>query len=204
MKKFSVFVCIAFLAACSNESNNEDQNAVNATTSESKIETLVAKGKETLEASGETASNVVSKTESVIADTKAVISDSTSKMQEKVDVAKETLSDAVTSVKSGTTELLSSAKEAIAPSAVKPLDLAKKSGCLACHSVEKKIVGPAWKDVGAKYKGDSGAKDRLIEKVSKGGKGSWTEVTGGVPMPPYYPRVSKEDISTLVDFILAL
>ena len=39
------------------------------------------------------------------------------------------------------------------------LELAKKSGCLACHSVEKKVVGPAWKDVAAKYKGDAGAKD---------------------------------------------
>jgi cytochrome c len=84
------------------------------------------------------------------------------------------------------------------------LDLAKKSGCLACHSVEKKVVGPAWKDVGAKYKGDGAAKAALIEKVSKGGKGNWTAVTGGVPMPPYSPRVADADIETLVDFILAL
>ena len=41
------------------------------------------------------------------------------------------------------------------------LALAKKSGCLACHSIEKKIVGPSWKDVAAKYKGDAGAKDRM-------------------------------------------
>ena len=45
------------------------------------------------------------------------------------------------------------------------LDLAKKSGCLACHSVEKKVVGPAWKDVAAKYKGDAGAKAALVAKV---------------------------------------
>lgn len=84
------------------------------------------------------------------------------------------------------------------------LDLAKKSGCLACHSVEKKVVGPAWKDVAAKYKGDSGARDALIAKVKKGGKGNWTSVTGGVPMPPYSPRVADADIETLVDFILHL
>ena len=84
------------------------------------------------------------------------------------------------------------------------LDLAKKSGCLACHSVEKKIVGPAWKDVGMKYKGDAGAKDRLIAKVKKGGKGNWTEVTGGAPMPPYSPRVSDENIEKLVTFVLSL
>lgn len=84
------------------------------------------------------------------------------------------------------------------------LALAKKSGCMACHSVEKKIVGPAWKDVGAKYKGDAGARDTLIAKVKKGGKGNWTAVTGGVPMPPYSPRVADADIETLVDFVLSL
>ena len=84
------------------------------------------------------------------------------------------------------------------------LELAKKSGCLACHSVEKKVVGPAWKDVAAKYKGDGSAKAALVEKVKKGGKGNWTAVTGGVPMPPYSPRVSDENIETLVDFVLGL
>ena len=84
------------------------------------------------------------------------------------------------------------------------LDLAKKSGCLACHSVEKKVVGPSWKDVAAKYKGDAGAKATLITKVKKGGKGNWTKVTGGAPMPPYSPRVKDADIEKLVDFIMAL
>jgi cytochrome c len=89
-------------------------------------------------------------------------------------------------------------------SAFADLDLAKKSGCLACHSVDKKIVGPAWKDVGAKYKGDAGAKAELIAKVKKGGKGNWTQVTGGAPMPPYSPRVSDENIEKLVTFVLSL
>jgi cytochrome c len=89
---------------------------------------------------------------------------------------------------------------AVSGSALADLALAKKSGCLACHSVEKKIVGPAWKDVGAKYKGDAGAKARLIEKVKKGGKGVW----GNAPMPPYSPRVSDENIAKLVDFVLSL
>ncbi len=84
------------------------------------------------------------------------------------------------------------------------LALAQKSGCLACHSVEKKVVGPAWKDVSAKYKGDAEAKARLIAKVKAGGKGNWTEVTGGVPMPPYSPRVADADIETLVTFVLSL
>lgn len=98
------------------------------------------------------------------------------------------------------------------------LDLAKKSGCLACHSVDKKVVGPAWKDVAEKYKGQTeitatltdgtvekgSPKAVLVKKVQKGGKGNWTEVSGGVPMPPYSPRVSDADIDKLVDFVLSL
>ncbi len=84
------------------------------------------------------------------------------------------------------------------------LELAKKSGCLACHSIEKKVVGPAWKDVAARYKDEDGIRDKLIAKVKKGGKGNWTEVTKGIPMPPYSPRVKDENIEKLVDFVLAL
>ena len=93
---------------------------------------------------------------------------------------------------------------AISGQAQADLELAKKSGCLACHSVEKKVVGPAWNDVSAKYKGDAGARDALIAKIEKGGKGNWTEVTGGAPMPPYSPRVKDEDIAKMVDFVLGL
>lgn len=84
------------------------------------------------------------------------------------------------------------------------LELAKKSGCLACHRLDKKLVGPAWQDVAKRYAGDNEAKQKLIKKVSTGGKGNWTEVTGGVAMPPYSPRVSTENIEKLVDFVLSL
>lgn len=84
------------------------------------------------------------------------------------------------------------------------LELAKKSGCLACHSIVKKIVGPAWMDVSKHYLGVAGAREQLIKKVHTGGKGNWTAVTGGVPMPPYSPRISDQDIATLVDFVLSL
>lgn len=84
------------------------------------------------------------------------------------------------------------------------LDLARKGGCLACHSIEKKVVGPAWKDVAARYKNDANAKAALVAKVKQGGKGNWTDITGGVAMPPYSPRVSDADIAALVDFVLAL
>lgn len=84
------------------------------------------------------------------------------------------------------------------------LALAQASGCLACHRIETRIVGPAWQDVSIRYQGDSGARARLVAKVKSGGKGNWTAVTGGVGMPPYSPRVADQDIKTLVKFILSL
>lgn len=84
------------------------------------------------------------------------------------------------------------------------LTLARQSGCLACHSVEKKVVGPAWRDVAQRYAGDAEAKARLIAKVKSGGKGNWSDVTGGAAMPPYSPRVSDVHITQLVEFVLSL
>lgn len=81
---------------------------------------------------------------------------------------------------------------------------AASAGCTACHKIDQKLIGPAWQDVSARYKGDPAAREALIEKVKKGGAGNWTEVTGGIPMPPNSPRVSDADIAALVDFILAL
>ena len=78
-------------------------------------------------------------------------------------------------------------------------ELAKKHNCLACHSVDKKIVGPAYKEVAAKYRGDKTAEAKLIEKVKKGGTGVW----GQVPMPPN-TAVKDEDVKTLVKWILSL
>jgi cytochrome c len=80
-------------------------------------------------------------------------------------------------------------------------DLAKKNGCAACHSIDKKVVGPAWMDVAKKYKGDAGAEARLVTKVSKGGGGVW----GATPMPAIDPSGKKQDdIKQLVQFILNL
>jgi len=84
------------------------------------------------------------------------------------------------------------------------LQLAKKSGCLACHGVKKKIVGPSWTDVAIRYHNKTDAKSLLITKIKKGGRGNWGETTGNAAMPPYSPRVSDENIEILVDFILNL
>ena len=76
--------------------------------------------------------------------------------------------------------------------------LAQKSGCLACHSVAAKIVGPGFKEVAAKYKGNKKAEAMLVEKVTKGGKGVW----GQVAMPPN-AAVKPADVTTLVKWVLA-
>lgn len=77
--------------------------------------------------------------------------------------------------------------------------LAKAKNCLACHSVDKKIVGPAYKDVAKKYAGQKDAEAKLAEKVIKGGKGAW----GDVPMPPN-ASVKPEEATKLVKWILSL
>jgi len=75
----------------------------------------------------------------------------------------------------------------------------KKDGCAACHAIDKKIIGPSYQEVAAKYKGDAGAEAKLIKKVKEGGSGVW----GQVPMPPNV-AVSDGDIKQLVGWILTL
>ena len=77
------------------------------------------------------------------------------------------------------------------PAAMADEALVKAKGCTACHANDKKLVGPAYKDVAKKYKGDAGAAAKLAEKVKKGGQGVW----GPVPMPPN-PAVADEEIRT--------
>ncbi|HXM82796.1 MAG TPA: c-type cytochrome [Burkholderiales bacterium] len=77
-------------------------------------------------------------------------------------------------------------------------ELAKKHGCLACHTVDKKLVGPSYKEVAAKYRGDKAAEAKLIDKVKKGGQGVW----GQIPMPPN-SNVPDADVRALVKWILS-
>lgn len=76
--------------------------------------------------------------------------------------------------------------------------LAKKHNCMACHQVDKKVVGPAFKDVAKKYANDKQAEAKLFEKVKKGGVGVW----GQVPMPPN-AAVPDADIKALVKWVLS-
>ena len=80
--------------------------------------------------------------------------------------------------------------------------LFKKNACVACHSADKKLVGPSYKDVAAKYKADKEAEARLIKKVTEGGRGEW----GNIIMPPRGGKkdVPDDDIKAMVKYILSL
>ena len=77
--------------------------------------------------------------------------------------------------------------------------LAQKNACMSCHGVDKKIVGPAFKEIAAKYKSDKAAPARLAKHVKEGTKGNF----GAIPMPPN-PQVKDEDVNKIVAWILAM
>ncbi len=79
-------------------------------------------------------------------------------------------------------------------------DLAKKSNCLTCHAVDKKTLGPSFKEIAAKYKDDKGAQATLEKKVRNGGGGAW----GKMPMPATAKSVSDDDIKGIVHWVLSL
>jgi cytochrome c len=77
------------------------------------------------------------------------------------------------------------------------LQLAQKHVCLACHAVDKKLVGPAYQDVAKKYAGQADAVDKVVESIRKGGAGKW----GPVPMPAQ-AQLSEADVKTLATWIV--
>lgn len=78
------------------------------------------------------------------------------------------------------------------------LELALRNSCMTCHTIDRKVVGPAFQDIAKKYAGDKAAEAMLINKVRQGGAGVW----GPLPMPPS-SDVKAEDINKLVKWVLA-
>jgi len=87
----------------------------------------------------------------------------------------------------------------VSPPAGASPDLAKKKNCTSCHDLAQKLVGPAYKDVAAKYAGQADAVARLSQKVLKGGSGAW-----GVVVMPANPQVSEAEARQLVQWILTV
>ncbi len=85
-----------------------------------------------------------------------------------------------------------------AASANASAELARSKNCMACHAAEKKLIGPSYKDIAAKYASDKDAVARLSKKVREGGVGVW----GQIPMPAN-PQVSEDEANTLVKWVLS-
>jgi cytochrome c len=96
--------------------------------------------------------------------------------------------------------LILSAAMLLAGNALADDALLRKSGCFACHTVEKKLVGPALKDIAAKYAGQPGIVDKLAKKVRAGGSGNW----GTVAMAPAPATVSDADLKAAIAYVLTL
>jgi cytochrome c5 len=90
------------------------------------------------------------------------------------------------------------APAAAAPAAAAGGELLQKSGCVACHAADKKLVGPSYKDIAAKYAGDKDALDKLAKKIKVGGAGVW----GQIAMPPH-PQLADADLQAMVKYVLA-
>jgi cytochrome c len=89
------------------------------------------------------------------------------------------------------------AADAPAPSAATPDALASTHGCTACHATDRKIVGPSFAEIAARYKGDGAASARLAAKVREGGAGAW----GTIPMPPH-PQLAETELTRLIGWVL--
>ena len=95
--------------------------------------------------------------------------------------------------------LIAALAAVVAAPAFANADLAQKKSCLACHATDKKLVGPAYKDVAAKYAGQKDAVAKLAEKIQKGGVGAW----GQVPMPAN-PQVNADEAKQLATWVLSI
>lgn len=95
--------------------------------------------------------------------------------------------------------LILSATALASPAVLANAELAQKKSCMACHAIDKKLVGPAYKDVAAKYAGDKTAAAKLATKIQKGGAGVW----GQIPMPAN-PQVSDAEAKQLAEWVLSV
>lgn len=81
--------------------------------------------------------------------------------------------------------------------------LINEQGCFACHSVDQKMVGPSFKMVADRYRGQKGAEEMLAKKIISGGNGHWDKITGGIIMPPH-PGMSMDQAKEVADWVLAI
>jgi cytochrome c551/c552 len=81
--------------------------------------------------------------------------------------------------------------------------LARTNGCYECHGTSRNMIGPSFESIAKHYVADTQGRAKLFSVIKNGGKGNWTEVTKGVPMPPHSGSLSDEEIRRLVDWVLS-
>jgi|UniRef100_A0A7C3LSP6 cytochrome c len=81
--------------------------------------------------------------------------------------------------------------------------LINEQGCLSCHSVDQKMVGPSFKQVAERYRGKKGSLSMLAKKIIDGGNGHWNDLTGGMMMPPH-PNLTKKQARDIAAWVLSL
>ncbi len=205
-----LFICtaLAFLLAGCNEKPAPAQAPTPQTSSaDQAMQASKEEAKAAVDSAKEAASSAAAATKD--ADT-AISAQAKQTTDTLVTTSKETADKAMTAAKETTHEAATATENAAkevaastAPTTIPDWIVMPKYDCRACHALDHKIVGPAWKDVAEKYKGDATAEAKLMEKVKKGGKGNWDKVTGGVAMPPH-PLLSDADLKKVVDFVLSL
>lgn len=219
MRVYQTVFCILALglmaAACSDREpeteaakvTKEKTEAVSEAVSEMK-DTVSTAVETKVEQAAQTVAEVTEKTGEMTQAAKKQIKETTQaaadKTAEVISASKEVVAEKTEEAKQVVSETATTLAAKVSSGGVLSHDdamaLAKKSGCLACHAIDKKLLGPTWNDVAAKYTDDAASRGKLIDAVAKGGKGNW----GTVAMPANAPRVPEADIAQLVDFILAL
>ncbi len=212
---FCVLSISLMAAACSDQApeteaakvTKEKTEAVTKAVSEMK-DTVSTAVEEKVEQASQAVAEVTEKTEEMTQAAKEQIGETTQaaadKTTEVISAGKEVVAEQTEAAKEAVSSTATALAAKVSASGVLSQDdamaLAKKSGCLACHAIDKKLVGPAWNDVAAKYPDDAASRSKLIDTVAKGGKGAW----GNIAMPAQSPRVPEADVAQLVDFILTL
>ncbi len=209
-----LFAGTAFtMAACSEQKKEEKEETGSAV--ESMVEDVATEAGDTAESAGEAMADAADSAMEATAeaaegagDMMAEATDGAADMAEDAmeaagDMA-ESASDTVEGAVEDASDAVEDAAEAVTGAAEvdaeAALALANSSGCMACHKVDMKVIGPAFKEIAAKYAGDANAHANLVESISNGSSGKW----GGMAMPGNAPRVNDADIATLASYILSL
>jgi len=205
-----LFICttLAFLLAGCNEKPAPTQTPTPQTSSaDQALQASKEEAKAAVENAKETASSVAAATK----DAATAISAKTKQATDQLVTASEETADKAMTAAKGTTHQAATATEnaaqqvaaSTAPATIPDWIVMPKYDCRACHALDHKLVGPAWKDVAERYRGDATAAAKLMDRVKKGGRGNWIQQTGGVSMPPH-PNLSDADLKKVVDFVLSL